>query len=105
GRLDDCEVVRGDLERPGDWARSLDGCRYVVHCAARYSFAPADPANMLPVNAGGTGSRLAAAHVAGVERAVVTSSSATVGPARGTPATERDYAHDRGGASSYHHSK
>jgi dihydroflavonol-4-reductase len=103
--LDDIETVPGDLLRAGDLARAMDGCRYLVHCAALYSFAPRDRAQMRRINVAGTASLLDAAHIAGVERAVVTSSSATVGPARnGRPARESDLADD-GDHSAYHHSK
>jgi len=99
------EYVTGDLLRAGELARSMDGCRYLVHCAALYSFAPRDRVQMQRVNVTGTASLLDAAHVAGVERAVVTSSSATVGPANDLrPATEADIALD-GHHSAYHHSK
>jgi len=99
------EPVGGDLERPGELVRALRGCRSLVHVAAVYSFAPADRAAMTRVNVRGTAGLLEAARVAGVERAVVTSSSAAVGPARdGRPATEADW--DGGdGASAYHRSK
>lgn len=105
GELGGIETVSGDLLRAGDLARAMDGCRYLVHCAALYSFAPRDRALMQRVNVAGTASLLDAAHVAGVERAVVTSSSATVGPARnGRPARESDHADD-GDHSAYHRSK
>ena len=103
--LDGVETIPGDLLRAGDLARAMDGCRYLVHCAALYSFAPRDRAHMQRVNVAGTASLLDAAHVAGVERAVVTSSSATVGPAHdGRPATEADRASDDH-HSAYHGSK
>jgi len=99
------EFIEGDLRRVGDFARALEGCRYVVHCAALYSFAPADRNDLHRVNVLGTASLFEAARVAGVERAVLTSSSATLGPSRdGRPRTEEDYAQD-GGVSGYHHSK
>jgi dihydroflavonol-4-reductase len=99
------EVVPGDLARPGALVGALRGCRYVVHCAAVYSFAPADRRALWRVNVAGTAGLLEAARIAGVERAVVTSSGATLGPARrGRPATELDCALD-GSASSYHRSK
>jgi dihydroflavonol-4-reductase len=79
GRL---EWVEGDLRNVGAFARALHGCRYVVHCAALYSFAPRDRAAIHAVNVEGTTSLMVAAHVAGVERAVLTSSSATEGHAR-----------------------
>lgn len=77
------EPVRGDLREVGAFARSLHGCRYLIHCAALYSFAPGKRAEIGAVNVAGTESLLAAAYLAGVERAVLTSSSATLGHARG----------------------
>lgn len=104
-RLDGCETVLGDLRRAGELARAMEGCRYLVHCAALYSFAPRERASIRQVNVGGTAALLEAARIAGVERAVVTSSSATVGPARdGRLATEEDRAADER-SSAYHHSK
>jgi dihydroflavonol-4-reductase len=103
--LDGCDVVIGDLCAAGELTRAMSGCRYLVHCAALYSFAPRDRAMIRRVNVDGTAGLLEAARIAGVERAVVTSSSATVGPARpGRPATENDWALDDG-HSAYHHSK
>jgi dihydroflavonol-4-reductase len=103
--LQGCEVVEGDLERPGELVGRLRGCRYLVHVAARYSFAPADRGAMHRVNVLGTAGLLEAARLAGVERAVVTSSSAAVGEARaGRPATEEDWPLD-GDHSAYHASK
>src|SRR5579862_4310896 len=32
------EYITGDLANVGAFAKALDGCRYVVHCAALYSF-------------------------------------------------------------------
>jgi dihydroflavonol-4-reductase len=99
------EWVEGDVQRAGDLIASMRGCRYLVHCAALYSFAPRDRAAIRGVNVAGTKSVLEAALNAGVERAVVTSSAATVGPARnGVPATEADTLADAH-ASTYHRSK
>lgn len=98
--------VVGDLLQPGDLARSMDGCRYVVHVAALYSFAPRDRPTIRKVNVDGCASLLEAARVAGVEKAVVTSSSAAVGPARGgRPATELDHPRAGHGVGGYHDSK
>jgi dihydroflavonol-4-reductase len=72
------EFIEGDLRRPGDFASALDGCRYLVHTAALYSFAARDRRMIWAVNVTGTEGLMAAAHLAGVERAVLTSSSATV---------------------------
>jgi dihydroflavonol-4-reductase len=101
-----CEPVVGDLERAGEFARALAGCRYVVHCAALYSFAPRDRARMWRVNVAGTAALLEAARIAGVERAVVTSSASTVGPSHdGMPVDERGLAEPHDAPSSYHASK
>ncbi len=78
---DGVEWITGDLRRVGGFARALDGCRYLVHCAALYSFAPRDRAEIHATNVEGTVSLMLAAHLAGVERAVLTSSSATDGHA------------------------
>jgi dihydroflavonol-4-reductase len=100
----ECETVVGDLERAGDLTPALRDCRYLVHCAAVYSFSPADRDAVTRINVTGTASLFEAAHVAGVERAVLTSSSATVGPAEGDePATEEHFAPE--GGSGYHASK
>jgi dihydroflavonol-4-reductase len=50
-----------------------------VHCAAQYSFGPRDRDAIRRTNVLGTEGLFAAAHLAGVERAVLTSSSATLG--------------------------
>ena len=98
------EVV-GDVTRSGELVGAMRGCRFVVHCAAAYSFAPRERARIHATNVLGTASLLEAARLAGVSRAVVTSSSATVGPARpGRLATEDDHA-DVDGRSAYHDSK
>lgn len=102
--MDGVEPVAGDLEHPGTFDRALYGCRFLVHCAALYSFTPHDRARMHAVNVVGTAGLLEAARIAGIERAVVTSSSAALGPANGHPRTEEDWAHDEH-ASGYHHSK
>jgi dihydroflavonol-4-reductase len=98
-------MVRGDLSAPGALVRALAGCRYLVHVAALYSFAPDQGQALAAINVRGTKGILQAAAMAGVERAVVTSSSATVGPSHGDhPATEEDWAADEQG-SPYHSSK
>ena len=97
----------GDLLRPGELAHHMAGCRYLVHVAALYAFAPRQRRDIWATNVRGCAAVLEAARIAGVERAVVTSSSATVGPARGgRPADEGDWApEEAGGVSAYHHSK
>jgi len=104
--LEGCAPVVGDLIRSGDLVRQMDGCRYLVHVAAVYSFAPGQRGAIWDTNVQGCAGILEAARIAGIERVVVTSSSATVGPARnGRPATEEDWAEDDRHTSTYHHSK
>ncbi len=99
------QAVEGDLRAPGEFARALDGCRYAMHCAALYSFAPADRKLVQEVNVRGTASLVESARIAGVERIVLTSSSATLGACtEAKPRTEDDWAAD-GRARGYHHSK
>ncbi len=77
--IEGCEIVSGDLREPGSFTRMLDGCRYLVHCAAQYSFGPRDRDSLARVNVRGTEGLFAAAYLAGIERAILTSSSATLG--------------------------
>lgn len=98
--------VAGDLRSPGALIPALRGCRYVIHTAALYSFAPRDGPAIAEVNVRGTAGILEAARVAGVERCVYTSSSAALPPAADArPATERDWASGRHTTWSYHASK
>jgi dihydroflavonol-4-reductase len=99
-------TVVGDLTRPGELAAELRGCRYLVHVAAVYSFHPRDRRRMWEVNVRGTAGLLEAARIAGIEKAVVTSSSATVGPAGAAgPATEEDVRPPAERSHGYHDSK
>jgi dihydroflavonol-4-reductase len=106
---DNVEWTNGDLQRTGEFAHSLDGCRYLVHTAALYSFTPHERASIYDVNVNGTASLFAAAHLAGVERAVLTSSSAAIGHAVGDrPANESSHPPERPFAArrgDYHASK
>ena len=98
-------VVAGDVRDGGALVARMRGCRFLVHVAAAYSFAPRDRREMEEVNVLGTRSLLEAARIAGIEKAVVTSSSAAVGPLRGGRlAGETDWA-EAGGHAGYHASK
>jgi dihydroflavonol-4-reductase len=100
------ERVTGDLRAPGALIPVLRECRYVIHTAALYSFAPRDRAAIAAVNVRGTSGILEAARIAGVERCVVTSSSAALRPAPAShPATESDWASGDHHGWSYHASK
>ncbi|MGN6561783.1 MAG: NAD-dependent epimerase/dehydratase family protein [Thermomicrobiales bacterium] len=101
-----CTPVCGDLAAPGALARAMAGCRYLVHVAALYSFAPRDRARIWETNVQGCRGLLEAARLAGIERAVVTSSSSAVGPAvAGRPATEADRVIHHDDLSAYHGAK
>lgn len=86
------ELVDGDMLAAGKLTRAIDGCRYVVHAAALYSFAPRDRDRIHAVNVVGTEGLMIAAYLAGVERVVLTSSSATIGHEhQGKAADETSY--------------
>lgn len=103
--LEGCMTVQGDVLRPGELVQAMVGCRYLVHVASLYSFSPGMRRQMHAINVQGCAGILEAAHMAGIERAVVTSSSSTVGPAHGQhPATEGDWDVEQG-SSAYHRSK
>ena len=103
--LEGCTTVWGDVLRSGELVQHMVGCRYLVHVAALYSFSPGMRHQMYDTNVRGSAEILQAAHLAGIERAVVTSSSSTVGPAHGQrPATEDDWDVENG-SSAYHLSK
>src|SRR5262249_8747687 len=81
------------------------GCRYLVHVASLYSFSSDTRHKMYATNVRSCIGLLEAARRAGIERAVVTSSSSTVGPGDGAyPATEENW-DSEDGFSAYHQSK
>jgi dihydroflavonol-4-reductase len=78
----DAEVVAGDMRDAVAVGRALAGVRFLLHVAADYRLWARDPGEIVRNNLEGTATVLRAALAAGVERAVVTSSVATlrVGP-------------------------
>jgi dihydroflavonol-4-reductase len=103
--LDGCTSVAGDVLNSGNLVQQMKGCRYLVHVAALYSFSPVAHHRIFATNVHGCAGVLQAAHFAGIERAVVTSSSSTVGPSYGGRlATEDDWANEAE-ESAYHRSK
>lgn len=100
-----CTPVWGDILQAGELVRYMEGCRYLVHVASLYSFAPRLHHTISATNVRGCAGVLEAAYLAGIERAVVTSSSSTVGSGQdGKPATENDWDKEEL-LSSYHRSK
>lgn len=90
--LEDVEpanLVEGDLRDPESLARAIDGCDTVFHCAADYRLFVRRPGEMYATNVEGTRNVLRAAHLAGVDRVVYTSSVGALGlEADGSPADE-----------------
>jgi dihydroflavonol-4-reductase len=80
GNLQDLglETVQGDLTDP-NLVHLLEGCRFCFHVAAHYSLWQRDRDRLYQCNVLGTRNILAAAHQAGVERTVYTSSVAAIG--------------------------
>lgn len=74
----DVEIVKGDLNDPDLWRQML-GCQVLFHVAAHYSLWQADQEALYHNNVLGTRNVLAAAHQAGIERIVYTSSVAAIG--------------------------
>jgi dihydroflavonol-4-reductase len=86
----DVEVSEGDLGDLNSLERAAQGCNGLFHVAADYRLGARDPAELYRANVEGTRNVLSAAHRAGVQRIVYTSSVATIGiPADGTPGDEQ----------------
>src|SRR5215472_14186235 len=73
------ERVTGDLLQPETLVPALKGCDALFHVAADYRLWMRHPEEMYRCNVEGTRALLEAARNAGVRRAVVTSSVATMG--------------------------
>ena len=80
GSLEGWRTVAGDILTSGPLARAMEGCRYLVHVAALYSFTPRERRLIWKTNVRGTEGLLEAARIAGIEKTVMTSSSATLEP-------------------------
>ncbi len=77
--LTNYEVIDGDLGDSSTYTESLNGCDYLFHVAADYRIWVPDEAAMNLINVDGTIALMKAAHQAGVEKIVYTSSVATLG--------------------------
>ncbi len=78
------EVVPGDILDADSVDRGLQGCQWVFHCAATYTFWSKNPRDIYRINVDGTAIVLNSAKRAGVERGVYTSTVGTIGlPAAG----------------------
>jgi dihydroflavonol-4-reductase len=86
------ELVEGNLAKPSSLPKAVRGCRYVFHVAADYRLWVPNPKMMRSINIDGTLALLVAAHDAGVERCVYTSSVAALGLNKnGQPADETTF--------------
>src|ERR1043166_6113693 len=75
----DVETVTGDLRDPDSLDRAVQGCGLVFHVAADYRLWAKNPQELYRSNVDGTHALLEAAHGAGVERVVYTSTVACIG--------------------------
>ncbi len=84
------ELVRGDLRRPADLARAMNGVAYVLHQAALRSVPKSvdNPFDAHENNATGTLNALMAAKKAGVKRFVYAGTSSAYGDAKVFPQKE-----------------
>ncbi len=82
------EIVTADMRDQTAMTRAMAGVRYVFHCAADYRLWARDPSDIVRNNVEGARAVMQAALAAGVERAVYTSSVATLKPLDGAPADE-----------------
>lgn len=83
------EPVLGDLTMPASLGAAVAHCDALFHVAADYRLGAPDPNELYRTNVEGTRNLLQAAHAAGVQKIVYTSSVATIGiPADGTPGNE-----------------
>ena len=96
----DVELVTGDLRDAASLQRAVAGCELVFHVAADYRLWAKDPRDLYHSNVDGTHNLLEAAHSAGVERIVYTSTVGCIGIPKGgigdedTPVSLADMAGD-----------
>jgi dihydroflavonol-4-reductase len=86
----DVEIVEGHLCDPS-LTDQIQGCQVLFHVAAHYSLWQSDREQLHHSNVLGTRNILAAAHEAGVERTVYTSSVAAIGVPRGGKIADETY--------------
>ena len=75
----DVELAFGDLTEPASLVFALQGCEVLFHAAAVYALWTPDPEAVYAANVQGTRDLLRAAHQAGIQRVVYTSSESTIG--------------------------
>ncbi|HTS27053.1 MAG TPA: hopanoid-associated sugar epimerase [Bryobacteraceae bacterium] len=75
----DVEIVTGDLRDAASVERAVSGCGLIFHVAADYRLWAKEPRDLYECNVDGTHNLLEAAHTAGVERVVYTSTVGCIG--------------------------
>ena len=80
--------VEGDLLDEAGLIAAMDGCDVGFHVAGVNTLCPADPSELERVNVAGAAAVARAAAAAGLPRLVHTSSSSSIGEAKGTIGTE-----------------
>jgi len=101
----DLEFSEGDLRDPASIRRAMAGVRYVFHVAADYRLWARDKREIYAANVDGTRNLMQEALRAGVERAVHTSSVATLGLKDGIPSDETSPLSEEQGIGAYKRSK
>jgi len=102
----DLEIVEGDMRDAEAVAAAVKGARYVFHVAADYRLWAPDAGEIMRTNVEGTRSVMTAAHSAGAERIVYTSSVATLKLGEnGRPADETNPLSEQEAIGAYKRSK
>jgi dihydroflavonol-4-reductase len=84
----DAETFTGDLRDPASLESAVAGCGLVFHVAADYRLWARNPDELYNSNVDGTRNLLQAAHKAGVDRVVYTSTVGCIGMPKGEPGDE-----------------
>lgn len=82
------QLVRANLETPGDWQAALASCDAVIHLAARYRIGGVDRREMAAANIAASRHVLDAAWRTGVARIIHVSSTAALGETDARPGDE-----------------
>ena len=87
------ELLVGDASDEAAMRDGMAGARYACHLAGTYDLGAVDAEAMTRVNIAGTRAFIAALRSSAVERAIYTSSTVALGPARGELGSEDDEYH------------
>ena len=82
------EIAQGDILDQSSLEAALDGCDTLYHAAAIYEFWVPDKRHLMHTEIEGTRNAMAAAHNCGVRKIIYTSTTFTIGEARGQVGNE-----------------